>query len=117
MTIEKIKEILASIKSELAKAESVDIAEAVNSIKYIDTIGMFSKLSGAVEDIGIDFYEVADLDNAFFSAKRKLENSLYAYEEKIIECKSELRLAIDDIESFLHDGEIAYASEVAKYFK
>ena len=117
MTIEKIKEILASIKSELEKVESVDIAEAVKSIKYIDSMGIMSTLSGAVEDIGTDSYEVADLDNAFFSAKRKLENSLYAYEEKIIERKSELRLAIDDIESFLHDGEIAYASEVAKYFK
>ncbi|MBK23537.1 MAG: hypothetical protein CME70_05980 [Halobacteriovorax sp.] len=117
MTIEKIKEILASIKSELEKVESVNIAEAVNSIKHIDSMGVMATLSGAVEDIGTDSYEVADLDNAFFSAKRKLENSLYAYEEKIIERKSELRLAIDDIESFLHDGEFAYASEVAKNFE
>ena len=117
MTIEKIKEILASIKSELAKAESVDIAEAVNSIKYIDSMGIMATLSGAVEDLGTESHEVADLDNDFFSAKRKLENSLYAYEEKIIERKSELRLAIDDLESFLHDGELAYASEVAKNFE
>ena len=117
MTIEKIKEILASIKSELEKVKSVDIAEAVKSIKYIDSMGIMSTLSGAVEDLGIDSYEVADLDNAFFSAKRKLENSLYAYEEKIIERRKELELAIDDIESFLHDGEFAYASRVAKNFE
>tara|TARA_R100000808_G_scaffold14407_1_gene34048 strand:- start:68 stop:421 length:354 start_codon:yes stop_codon:yes gene_type:complete len=117
MTIEKIKEILANIKAELEKVESVDIAEAVKSIKYIDSMGVMSTLSGAVEDIGTDSSEVADLDNAFFSAKRKLENSLYAYEEKIIERRKELELAIDDIESFLHDGEFAYASRVAKNFE
>ena len=122
MTIEKIKEILASIKSELEKVESVNIADAVDSIRYIDSPDSFLstisiQLSAGVKESGIPSDEIEDLEDDLTSVVRKLENSLYAYEEKIIERKTELRLAIDDIESFLHDGEFAYASEVAKNFE
>ena len=117
MTIKEVKEILSDIKTELAKVEGVDIAEAVNSIKYIDSMGVLTQLSVAIRESGIPNDEIEDLDNGFFSAKRKLQNSLYAYEQKIVERRKELELAIDDIESFLHDVELSYASEVAKNFE
>ena len=121
MTIKEIKEILSDIKTELAKVDSVNIGETVNSIKYIDSCDSFlwniaRDLSDGVRESNIPSDEIEELENDFYSAKRKLENSLYAYAQKIVERRKELELAIDDIESFLHDGEFAYASEVAECF-
>ena len=122
MTIKEVKEILSDIKAELTKVDSVNIDDAVDSIRYIDSPDSFLstvsiQLSVGVKESGIPSDEIEDLEDDLTSVVRKLERSLYAYEEKIIERRKELVLAIDDIESLLHDGEIAYASEVAKYFK
>ena len=116
------REILSDSKAELTKVDSVNIDDAVDSIRYIDSPDSFLstvsiQLSVGVKESGIPSDEIEDLEDDLTSVVRKLERSLYAYEEKIIERRKELVLAIDDIESLLHAGEIAYASEVAKYFK
>ena len=66
MTIKEVKEILSDIKAELTKVDSVNIDDAVDSIRYIDSPDSFLstvsiQLSVGVKESGVPSDEIEDL--------------------------------------------------------